>query len=280
MLEKLQNINPKVIFLCLVISFAIPMIYPIYLPIVIHPDTLAFETVIKGVPAQSKVIVGFETDAHDYLAYEDAVLAVFRTMINHHLRFVVYCFHEQAPPLLQTLITKLNPEQYGYKYGTDYALFGFVPGSETAMANVAASPIQAAPDDLRGTPATSLPIMQGVTDLNSFPINMPFMMLLSTSTHLWARQWSQKYPQSTTIAFVTATTIPEATPYYPQLFKGMIDGNSGGSELEIIEAIPGLGASILGAKNLAMLFTVALVVLGNIGYFASRTTQRRKEEKK
>jgi hypothetical protein len=235
--------------------------------------------VIKSAPSGSKVIVGFEVAALAYLAYEDSMLAVFRTMINHHLKFVVYCFQEQSPPFLQTLIAKLNPEQYGYTYGTDYALFGFIPGSETAMANVAATPLQAAPQDMKGTPASSIPIMQGVKDLSSFPINMPFMAFLSTSTHLWARQWSQKYPQSTTIAFVTATTLPEATPYYPQLFKGIINGNSGGSELEIIENIPGLGASILGAKNLAMLFTVALVVAGNIGYFASRSTERKEGKK-
>lgn len=100
------------------------------------PDVAQFYNSIESVPAGKPVLVVYDWDATR--SAEMSVLAqmVMRHLMSRHVQFVTVSTVPQGPGFAQQVIRTIGEDKstnYGYTYGTDYLVLGYIPGNEAAL---------------------------------------------------------------------------------------------------------------------------------------------------
>ena len=72
------------------------------------------------------------------------------------------------------------------------------------------------------------------------------------------------------IEAVTSGSAVGVIPYYPNIIKGYLAGLSGAAALELLAKEPGGALKGTDIKNLGLLWSLALIVLGNLGYWGGK----------
>lgn len=174
---------------------------------------------------------------------------------------------EQGPLLVERAITYIDT--HGKEYGKDYVNLGFFAGAEAAMASFASDIPGLVKNDYYGTPMEQLPAMDGLNDLN----DVDLFICLWTGTPGWEeylRQWYTPY-EIPVVGGTLGIVGPGAQPYVEAgQLKGLVVGLRGGGEYEKLVGKPGEATSGLDAISTSHLLVIIFVVLGNIGYFATR----------
>ncbi len=154
------------------------------------------------------------------------------------------------------------------KYGVDYVGFGFIPGSEVAMAQLAVNFRTIVKVDLYGNPVEKLPLMNNINSAKDIGL---LVTIDSTSTCLlWFRQWSEPF-KVPTIVSTTAGSWPQVTPFYTMgMVKGALAGLRGAGEYEKMLAMPGEGLKSVDMLSMSTIYMVVMVALGNVVYYLQK----------
>jgi len=151
----------------------------------------------------------------------------------------------------------------GYKYGYVAVMTGMGTSIESIF-----------PTDDDGTPLSELPLMNTVTNYKQ--IAFIFEVADNSTADYWVSIVNAQYG----VPMVCGTTAVGAPKYYAfvaaRQFLGLLGGMKGAAEYEILidhkdDAVKGMGA-----QSLVHLLIIALVILGNAGYFFGRTGRREK----
>ena len=273
-LEKLGRIDYRVLYFLSVIMMLIPIIRPLGLPVKVSQPVIDFAKAIDELPEGAVVVWQQAGGGATYDEIRPAMVATLKTLFKHNVKIVAYGIYAEGPIILLDAIKRANPEAYGKKYGIDYVVFGFVAGEESAQASFAADIWKTVHADYYGTPIDQIPLMKDVRN------HEDVALIIDVYTSCYGIEWSVRQWYVThgvpILAITMACCGPMTAPYYPKPVLGYLSGTEGAAELEIIEKIPGEGASISDAKNLGLIPLIIFIILGNIAYIASKV---RGEEK-
>lgn len=256
--------------------------YPAPLPV--NPYVQRYYDRIDALPPGSIVMLAADFDPASAAEIEPMYRATIHHLLDRDLRVVNVATWPAAPPFTKQLFTEI-PSHYGKSYGVDWVEFGFKPGDDVAMGNIAQSLRSAFPSDDRGNPTGSLPLMADVGD------SMEGIALLVTMSAgypgilEWIAQVGGRYNVSI-LAGTTAVQTPDLYAFYPNQVEGFLGAATGAAQyLQLVNASleppPGATETLLQdatdeqlkrmrVQRYGHFLIIGLIVVGNVIYFAGR----------
>lgn len=265
-MERLANIDRRVICAVLFLVVSIPLIRPIGIPLSVNPWTRDVYDFIEKLEPGSRVIVSVDAGPAALGELGPGCVALLNHLAQKNLKVYVVSFDQAGPNLFEMLVTRsiLANEPYGEKWVN----LGYLAGGSAALAAMAQDIPGTYPKDFRGTPTSSIPMMREVKTIK----DTSMVAVVASSTALY---WVQvigdpmKFPVAIFPNTVDATNL---APYVQSgQLVGLVAGLRGGAEYELLTKVLGVGAAGMDAQSMAHLLVLGLILLGNIGYFLAKS---------
>jgi hypothetical protein len=275
-LEKLADINPKILYAGIMLAILIPLLYPIGLPLAVGENVEALYQGAESLQPGDYIIID---NSHPLGQYEDCGYTC--------EEFFVHCLSRGA----KILVTSLGSEGFvtwemvqantadrvgalGKEYGTDWIYLGYIAGEEAGYAAIASDPKGLMATDYYGQYSVS----SFLADLDSFA---DFKLTFKTAggplgVTYALRQWYTPYGVPHYIADTDMYTADEMA-FKPPLMA-VANGLRSAAEYQKRAGTPGVALGMIDTYNTAHIWVIIVVVLGNIGYWARRMRQTRAEK--
>jgi hypothetical protein len=283
--NTILSLDRRIIYTIVALCVAIPLIWPLSLPIDTTPEVLGIYDFVEDLPAGSHVLVAGDFDPAskpELFPMLEAVLAhCFEKGIHPHL----LTLWPSGPGLMQRAIER-QAAIYDKESGVDYCFLGFRYGAAAVVLGMAGSVTDTFTTDFYGTPTATMPIYEDVRRLADFDYIID--MAAGATVEVWIAYAAE--PEG--VPMGASCTAVSAAGYYPYLQAAQITGLAGGmkgtAEYEVLLAgsypnIQGdpsrerpIGAATKGmdAQSAVHVFIVLSIIVANICYAISVRRER------
>lgn len=270
--KKLEAVDARVIYLILWIAIGIPLLTPLYLPLSISPDTVAYHKAIEALPAGAIVAFGMDVSPAGYGGeLGPQARATAYHLFTKPVKIVFLSFWETGAPLIQDVWKNkfVADAMKDKKYGEDYVNLHWIPGTETGMSSFAEDVWKTVPADYKGTKLADLPMMAKVKSVNDFAM----LICIETGTPggpEYLRQWQARNRNLKMLVGSLGVSVPANIAYVASgQYMSILRGGRGATEYQYILKIV-TPTDVQGADAMTMSHVVVLIFLaiGNIGYLA------------
>ena len=274
MIERLLNIDRRIIFVFVFLGVAVPLLVDFSLPVKITPSAQAVYEGIEKVAAEGggTVLLSCSYGPSTVPEIQPMLLSMLRQCFRRDLKVVVICLWPDAVGLAQQGLETVAAE-FGREYGKDYAFMGYKPGGAIVIVNLGQDLHSAFPQDNWGTATAELEVTRNIRSLRDFSFVCDFAAGNSID-HWWIPYGQEKF-RFPLAAGCTAVVAPDLYPYRDSgQLVGILGGLAGAAEYEILIGEPGLATVAMTSQSAAHLILIAFIVLGNAIYFLSRRSAR------
>ncbi len=270
LMERLGNIDKRVLFVLLIVVVLIPLARPMGLPVSVSHWTQDAFGVIDRLKSGDTVIIDIDYYVDGAPDVEPILVAVLEHILPRGVKVIFTGIKDHAPMIADKLMRTW--EQRGKKYGVDYVNLGYVAGGETGLSAYARDLKKAYPRDFKGNSTDTLPMLakvNGVADIQMF------MFFSDGGPDIHTRQISQyKVPIVTGLITVSA---PRAEPFVQsKQLAGLIIGLRGAAEYETLMKKPGSAIAGMDAQSMGHLLMILFIVFANLSYFTGRAKDQAK----
>jgi hypothetical protein len=231
------------------------------------PNELRYSmAVAQAIPENAPVLVVMDYDASRAGEMEAAAAPMFdNLMLLKHPRLTFVASNESGAILAERFIA--GPlAVHNYQSGVTYLNLGYLAGAQVGIRAFAGNPMLAAPMEITGQPAWTLPPLQDVKSLGQFAL-----ILLITDDADAARSWIEQTETARgvvpIVAIASAQAAPMIQPYYDSgQVAGIISGLYGGAivERQYNNGRPGLARNYWDAYSLGMLLALVFTLGGGL----------------
>ncbi len=276
MLEKLQNIDRRLIYLLFFVVTTIPFIRPVSLPVDTAAYTKATYDTVEALKPGDVVLVDIRFSPQS----AGEMVPPYKALLTHiaskpGVRILWFCTSFNGVTYQDSGIAFC--ESAGKVYGKDLVGFGYMAGEEMAAAAVSQDLVKAFPNDSRGNPTSSLEAAKGVKTAKDFA----FVLQVSDGGMgplTWIRQAQLPFGTKV-ISILGQTMVPANLPYYQaKQAAGLISGLQGAAEYEQLLKVPGRGLACLGSQTFGHIYTIILLLIANAAYIISKTGGKKQGE--
>jgi len=266
---QLLNRNYKqVIYLCLFVAIAIPLMKPMGLPVPIDQTTRDVYNRIDALQPGDVAVMGSNIGAAIYAEVYPQYVAILEHLFRKEGVKVILVDHgTEGPIFAEKALNEIKA--YDRKtYGVDFVHLGYIAGGEAAISGLCRDLHELLEVDYAGHSLEDLPMMDDINDANDFTIVLDFTA--SADSQFWLNQ--AYAPYGTEVAFgLVAVKVPDAFAYYTagQIF-GIIESLKGAAQYEVLIGRPGIAVKGMDAQSLAHLLYIVLILLCNVVYFHGR----------
>ena len=277
---KMAEIDRRIIYWALFLLLAVPFIHPLMLPVSISETTKSLYDFIEGLGPDDIVVIGIQSGVSAWPECLPGLVAVTKHLVSRGVKIIVWGFYTDVDMTMNAIKARVPQlkwpdEEVGpgdYKYGEDWVYVGLIAGGEPSVAALADDLHAVIKADYFGTPIDQIPLLSKVKGAKDIAL----VITSDTGDYGWyyVRQWNSRY--GTPIAEVGIAMIySEFIPYYRAgQAIGLLKGCRGGAEYEMLIKSPGEGIQRMDALNVSHLLTIFFIIIGNIGYFATRKYRR------
>ncbi|MDH7600955.1 MAG: hypothetical protein QHI38_02280 [Armatimonadota bacterium] len=276
-LEKLQTIDRRVLYLLIAAVIAVPLLQrPSRHPRIVFAEVRnAYETLQK-VPKNKIVIISCVWGPGTRAENEPQTRAIIRHLLMQGTRFVILSWDQLGSQLTYEDASEISSE-LGKRYGTDWVHLGYNPGPMYAIIRGLGKSFQEVfKVDRFGKKLRSIPATRNVRDYRD--IGAVVEITPSGTVASWIAYFNQ--PFDVPLIFCpTAVMSAEAYPYLDSgQLDGMLNGVIGAAQYETLIGMENertYAAAAAWALSCAHIFIIVLIVLGNLGYALSKRSTRR-----
>ena len=292
LVDRIDRIDRRWIFLAMFLAVAVPILW-VGITGRTFPETPtpavqgAFDA-LESLPPGSKVAISMDFDPASAGELQPMATAIVRHCAMRGHSICAMTLWPAGGPIVDATLKDVLGGRPEYRYGENYVSLGFQAGNEGVMKQVNADMSAAFPTDARRTPLADLPVMKGIRRITDFDL------LVSVSAgYPGAKEWVQFTVSATLtsgkpLRFVAGSTgvqTPQLIPYYPTQMAGILGAIKGAAEYEFLvndavrRADP--AASIparfqeaqrrMAPQLFGHVLMIALIILGNVVFFARRT---------
>lgn len=264
-MERLLKIDKKIIYLLLIVLLILPRFMPLNIPLSISSNTQSVYDYIEALPEGSKILLALDLAVTSRAELSGQIFAIAEhCVVKNHKIYMLSLW--DAGPMFGEQVVAAFPQ---LTYGEDIVNLGYSAGGETAVAFIASNILNAYPVDYRGNKTVDIPMMKDVGGINT----MDFIYCFgagSPGPREWIRQVVTNY-KTPFAAGVLTTSAAEYAPYVQaKQMIGVLGGLRGGAEYELLIGKPGVSVAKMDSESIGHLYIIALIVIGNIGYFATK----------
>lgn len=265
--DKLSNIDRRIIYLVIGLAVLIPFFIPMRLPIYVSPPVQSVYDYIEALPEGSVVLMGFNFSPSTMPELYPMSLAVLRHCYSRKLKVIGMTFYSRIAVIADKAMRQVAQE-YAYEESKDYTYLGYKRDVEPVMLGMGEDISLAFPKNYSGIPIPQIPMMKGIKNYSDIDLVMDFGS--ANSPEWWVAYAGARYHQ-TVAAGCTGVMVAGLYPYLQtgQLI-GLIGGLKGAAEYEKLIKKPEKATLGMKAQSIAHIAIMLLVVFGNVVYFLSR----------
>jgi hypothetical protein len=268
---KINNLDRRWIYLLAWVVVLFPLLNPLGLPIPISQDARTWYNYVENEINDGDVVLFSPMYGVSGMPeLFPMTVATMKHLLTKDVTLIVVSFWTEGPLVFNTLLTQVDPTDYGYVYGEDWIRLGYIPGSETAMGSLGASIHNTVTADyVEGRSLSSFPMMDDIQTGEDIDIIVSFETG-TPGTPEWMRQFNAPFgtPQITGCIGVSVSGM---IPYVQSgQLQALMPGLTVSAEYEILLDKPGLAVAGVDAVSTSHLYVALLVILGNIAYFMTR----------
>ncbi|MBU8934636.1 MAG: hypothetical protein KOO62_11620 [candidate division Zixibacteria bacterium] len=271
--EKLEQLDRRWIYLAVAIAVIIPFLVPAKFPISVSPEAQSFYDNVEALPDSSVVMLVFDYYPSTMAETEPMAIAGARHFFSKDCRIITLSNIPLGGPSMAEEVTRRIAAEYGKEYGIDYVNLGYKYGYVSVLKGMGLSIESIFPTDNSGTPLSELPMMDSVTNYED--VKFIFEVADNATADYWISIVNAGYGVPMGVG-MTAVMAPKFYSFFgSNQIVGLLGGMKGAAEYEILINHEGSATRGMGAQSLVHLLIIALVLLGNIGFFASGKHRRR-----
>ena len=267
MLEKLMNIDRRIIFILVAVIVIIPTLLPVNLPITGSEPTQKLYDYIDALPPGSTIMIAFDYGPSSLAEPAPMAEAVMKHCFDKGVRVIGVTLIVDAVTLADKLMQKVAEEK-GAVYGEDYVLLGFRPGVTQVILGMGTKIASVFENDYAGKPLSEIPMMENIVNYDQ--IDLLLDLASGSTVEIWITYANVKYGLQIA-AGVTGVIVSQMYPYLQTgQLVGLMPGFLGAAEYEKLINAPGKGTEGINTESFVHLLIVGLVVLSNIAFFLLR----------
>jgi hypothetical protein len=270
-LSKLQSIDRRVIYILTAAVVVYALLNPMGLPIKVNKETQMAYDYMDGLPAGSEVVFGMDYSVSNIPEQGTAAIAMVRHAFQKNLKVIFVGMWVEAGNLAKIVMNDAGIQKdFGNKvYGTDWVNVGYKPGQQVWAQSTVNDFIGACKDvDFSGKQLSTMPIFQSFKKASDAELWICFAAGNPGIEELIKTVGAAGTPLAASVAGVSAAgNLPLLQAGQIQ---GLLMGMRGSAEYEQLNKAPGAASSGMDAQSLTHVLLVMFIILGNIGYFASR----------
>lgn len=269
--QRINKLDRRYTYLLAWVFVLFPLLNPLGLPIPISPDAHAWYDYVENEINDGDIVLF--TPMYGVSGMPELfpmTVATMKHLLTKDVQIVVVSFWNQGPLVFNTLLTQVDPADYGYVYGEDWIRLGYIPGSETAMGSFAANiHTTVSADYVEGRSLDSFPMMADIQTGEDIDVIVS-IETGTPGTPEWMRQFNAPFgtPQITGCIGVSVSGM---IPYLQSgQLQALMPGLTVSAEYEILLDKPGLAVAGVDAVSTSHVYVTLLVIIGNIAYFMTR----------
>lgn len=276
--EKIVKIKPEYIWVFLIIVYVIPIVHPLGIPINVSEQPRRIYNRIEQLKAGDVLLYDISGSPAQAAEVEPGNTVIIKHCFSKGAKIIFFSLIVEGPSMYQIYMDNVKPEEnFGLKYGEDYAYLGYIAGEEAAQVGMMTNIPNTAPTDYLGNKIEDLPIMAGIKTVDDVKL---LLSNYAGAIPSRIRAYSVTGGQTGDKAWVSITTSANVPPVLPYLDSGdvyaVLGGSVQGAEYEILTNFIGNGAKRTDIISMTHLFQILLVVLTNVAYLAARGNGRAK----
>lgn len=260
--RRVIGMDVRIFYLIGLLVIVIPYLHPIGLPIPVNDRVKVLYNYLTNLPPGSVVMIEQDGDPTQWADVRVGILAGMKLLLKQDIK--IFLVHLKETPVTTTtpdLLTRLEPVLINEEYGVDYAVFGFMPGLESAVASLAVNVPGTLISDIYGTSIENLPIMEGIK--TGEDIDLVIQTGLGYFSNYYLRHWQAVYG-TPIIVMGHSGALTEMGYYLSGQYTALIGGSVEGGMLEFLMNEPGLGLQSSDIMSFGHVFLILLLVIGNI----------------
>jgi hypothetical protein len=280
LVEKVNTLDRRWIFLIIALAVAIPLIFPFSMDIKVSDHVRTVYEALEELPEGATVLCSFEYGPSTMPEVHPMSRAVLNYLMQKNDKVIVMALWPDGLFMSRNILDEVCDQKYGREYGVDYINLGYKAGNEVVIKSVVESFWTTYPVDTRGGALSSYPIMHGIENL----ANIDFIFSFSAG-YPGTIEWVQYAADTLNKPMSTGCTAVQVTEVVPFVqsgqCSGILGGLSGAAEFESLLMENGylteLGAGNRGmaAQSVAHLVMVLFIIIGNVAYYLVRRGQRK-----
>lgn len=261
--SRILELDRRWIFVLIGLGTAIPLLFPVNLPVTTSPRVQAFYDAVEAVPEGSTILMSLDFEPDIMAELQPMSIAALRHCFRRNLKPIILTLYPAGPGLIENALAAAGAAE-GKQRNRDYVFLGYKAGNQAVVLGLGENIHALFPKDFYGTPTDSLELMRNI---NSYA-DLPFLINLSGSSiaDYYVRIASSRYHRP----MVLGSTAVMATDYYPYLSSGqllgLIGGMKGAAEYERLLGIAGDARRGMDAQSMVHVIIAILVILGNLAF--------------
>lgn len=270
--ERMQKIDPRIIYLIFFLSLAVPVLRPFGLPIAINTETKMAYDFVEKMPEGSVLWIGADYGPSTVPEMGPVSKAVLRQAFRKNLKVVIYPMWQDGQALMQNYAEEISKE-FKKEYGKDWVNLGWRNEADTLLRLMTEDIMKAtAGVDWAGNKLADMPIMQNLKALDKGQVAGIFEFMTGNpgaGTYLQRVVEPKGVPMAVAC---TAVSAPGEMPYVRSgQYKGLVNGLRGAAEYEALVGKPDKATAGMSAQSLGHIVIMLFIILGNIGYVLKKS---------
>lgn len=258
----------SILYLLLTILTLYIAVFPLGVPIQVTEMTTTFYNIVEDLQPGDYVLWAFD-DPGNWFTNNQVDIAIMRHIKRKILEDDIKLVSWTTAGVPGIIFLERSWDMIGWddlEYGEDWVFLGWLPGRETAYAQMREDIRAAYETDHYGNKLEDLPIMAKVNNLQDFAL---VGVSCNTSPDDFMRQLSGRGVPL--VCENGASAIPLMMPYIENgLMAAYMTTQKQCAEYESLTGFLGLPTRQQDAQAVGQLFLLALAIIGNIAYWNSR----------
>ncbi len=266
MLQKLVDIDRRIIFALVAIAVVVSLLLSFRLPIPATPPVRAIYDMINGLPPDAHVLIAFDYDPAAKEELQPMAVALLHHLYSKDHKVIGLTLWPGGTGLAEQALTTIADE-YGRKLGEDYVFLGYKPGVASLIINMGENLYTAFPKDFYGNDTRTIPALQGVESLR----DMDYVIDLAAgaSAEVWIAFGREKYKFPMAVG-CTAVIGPDLYPFLDSdQINGLMAGLKGAAEYETLINYKAQAVEGMRPQSVTHALIVFFIIFSNVVFFAS-----------
>jgi len=271
--QRMLALDRRIIFMLIAATILLPLLRPIGLPIRVSPEVQLVYDYMNSLPEGSVFLLSMDFDPASKPELYPMAVALLRHAFQKNLKVIGMTLWVTGTGMAEGVLSNVAGEM-GKDRGKDYVFLGYTIGGSSVILNMGQDLAKTFPKDHFGKPIESLPMMQGIRNLR----DVQYAISLgagSPGVETWYVYGKEKYG----FELGGGVTAVSAAGLYPLLqtrqINGLIGGLRGAAEYETLLQRAGKATAGMDAQSATHALIIVLILLGNIGYLATRRREGR-----
>ena len=132
MLEKLMNIDRRIVFILVALAVILPTLIPVSMPISVSEPTRQLYDYIEALPAESTIMLAFDYGPASLAELNPMAKALLKQCFAKDVKVIALTLYAVGTTMGSTLIQEVVAET-GAVDGEDYVFLGFRPGADLVI---------------------------------------------------------------------------------------------------------------------------------------------------